>query len=66
MERFEYRTFVYEAKQSWFGVKVCEDEFESEINKLGAEGWELVSCAPLAPGSSATVRLVSVFKRKLN
>ncbi|MCL2853479.1 MAG: DUF4177 domain-containing protein [Defluviitaleaceae bacterium] len=66
MEKIEYRTFVYQAQQSWFGVNVCEDEFGAELNKLGDEGWELVSSAPLAPGASNTVRLVLIFKRKVS
>lgn len=47
MEKFEYKVWNIETAlvqaSTWVKVKVFPDSFSDEINKLGLEGWELVS-----------------------
>lgn len=42
MEKWEYKTLKYETK-GLFGGKVVEGELEEQFNRLGAQGWELVT-----------------------
>ena len=44
MKKFEYKVMAIPTSVA-FGTKGYEkiaDEFETELNKLGAEGWELI------------------------
>jgi hypothetical protein len=36
------------------------------IQKLGQEGWELVSCCPVAAGNGVLYQLLWTFKRPVN
>ncbi len=35
-----------------------------DIQHLGEEGWELVSCFPIATGGGSTMEVIWVFKRQ--
>ncbi|MDD5934015.1 MAG: DUF4177 domain-containing protein [Clostridiales bacterium] len=63
MEQWEYKTIYTDAK-GFFGGKVNFSEFEEELNKLGAQGWELVSSVPSAQSYGSTRWIISIFKRK--
>lgn len=64
MEKFEYRTFIYNT-EGWMGGKVDNKDFEMELNKLGLDGWELVSSVSTNQGNGYTRSIVSIFKRKI-
>jgi hypothetical protein len=36
------------------------------IQQLGQEGWELVSCCPVAAGNGMTYQILWTFKRPVN
>ncbi len=62
MDRWEYKTIVIDGK----GFFRSEFDLEEELNKLGNDGWELVTMvSPIAYAWGGTVRLVATFKRKL-
>lgn len=64
MEQYEYKTLYTDAKGFW-GGKVDKDTFEHDLNKLGAQGWELVSTVPSAESHGTTRWIISIFKRKI-
>jgi hypothetical protein len=61
MEKYEYKTISFQRK-GLIKVKVTPDE---ELNKLGAEGWKVVtSFEPLQSGTSN--ELYFTLMRKVN
>ena len=40
--------------------------FDTELNKMGSEGWDLVSCFDTNQSYGQTREVVAVFKRKMN
>ncbi len=40
------------------------DVFQNELNELGAEGWELVSCFDTNMNQGQSRYVIAVFKRK--
>ena len=64
MEKFKYKTLFTDAK-GVFGGKVDECTFQSDLNKLGAQGWELVNTAAAAQSYGSTRWIISIFKRKI-
>ncbi|HUV84961.1 MAG TPA: DUF4177 domain-containing protein [Methanosarcinales archaeon] len=63
MERWEYRTIKVLAKGFTGGILELQ-EFDNELNKMGSEGWELVSCFDTNQSYGETREVVAVFKRK--
>ena len=63
MERFEYRTILYDTKGVW-GGKVDDDHFEALLNGLGSQGWELVSAIATAQAYGSTKSIVCILKRR--
>ena len=63
MEKFEYRTMIYDPKGAWGGE--VDRELEERLNALGSQGWELVSSVATAHAFGSTKSIVSIFKRKL-
>lgn len=61
--RWEYKTIQYN-RRNFFGgaLKIDAAEFNDQLNRLGAEGWELVSIAPNIAGWQAQ-GVIAVFKR---
>ena len=47
------------------GVKLRSDELNADLAAYGADGWELVSVAPIMGGAGVTSELVAFFKRPL-
>ena len=64
MEKFEYKTLFAETT-GFFGGEADRNKFQSELNELGAQGWELVSTVTTASSGGMTRLLISLFKRKL-
>ena len=67
MMKFEYKTLIQLAPRALkekTKIKQEEDR-SSELNELGAVGWELVSYSPVATAYGTTVNFIAVFKRPL-
>ncbi len=64
MKRFEYKTLKTREKGFWSG-KVDTSELELYLNKLGFEGWELVSSFETNTYQGGTNEIVIIFKREI-
>lgn len=62
--RWEYTTMQVKAKGFFLGGAFDASEFQNELNKLGAEGWELVSVFDTNMVQGQTRDIVAVFKRQ--
>ncbi len=65
MERFEYYTLILPTK-GFMGGDVDSSLLSSELNRLGSEGWELVSCNSTSQDFGSSRNIVCIFKRKIN
>lgn len=63
MERWEYKTTKFKLKGLSGGTLETE-EFDYELNIMGAQGWELVSCFQTTGGQGYGKDAVAVFKRR--
>ena len=63
MEKFEYKVVTYDPK-GFFGGNVEENQIEDQLNMLGNDGWEMVSCTSSNQSYGSTKSLVCIFKRK--
>lgn len=63
MEKWEYKTIKFELKGFTGGILKTEG-FDYELNKLGEQGWELVSCFSNNAAYGQSRDAVAVFKRK--
>ncbi|MBQ1447823.1 MAG: DUF4177 domain-containing protein [Erysipelotrichaceae bacterium] len=63
MEQYEYKVITFDTK-GFFGGNVDVDLVEEELNELGEEGWELVSCTNTNQSYGSSKSLVCIFKRK--
>lgn len=63
MEKWEYVSIKVETKGFIGGILEIED-FDYQLNKLGEEGWELVSCFSTNAGQGTSREVIAVFKRK--
>ena len=63
MKRYEYKTQVIDAKGLW-GGKIDVDEFNSALNELGRDGWELVGTTASNEAYGRTAGIICVFKRE--
>lgn len=61
---FEYK--VISMKDKLFGNRFSTDKLEQAINKLGAEGWEMIEIANSDSAGMFTNRseMIMIFKRK--
>lgn len=64
MEKWEYKTLKYETK-GLFGGKVVEGELEEQFNRLGAQGWELVTSFDTSIYQGQSRDIIAIFKRKV-
>jgi hypothetical protein len=64
MDRWEYRTIKVMTKGFAGGILEIQS-FDSELNKMGAEGWELISCFDTNQSYGQTREVIAVFKRKM-
>ena len=60
--KYEYKTLTYQA-EGLFGGQVDSKEFDASLNKMGAEGWELVNCIASNVTYGKTAYIISIFKR---
>ena len=63
MEHFEYKVVVYDTT-GFFGGNVDVRQVEIQLNLLGDEGWEMVSCTSTNQSYGATKSVVCIFKRR--
>lgn len=59
---WEYKTLKLGAT-GFLGGKFDEKEFDSKMNKLGKDGWELVTAFDTNMSHGQTRDVVAVFKR---
>lgn len=64
MKRFEYKTLKTREKGFWSG-KLDTEELELYLNKLGFEGWEMVSSVETNTYQGGTNEIIFVFKREI-
>ena len=63
MEKFEYKVFAFDTKGFW-GGRVEIDQIENQLNQLGNEGWEMVSCTSTNQSYGASKSILCILKRK--
>lgn len=63
MEKWEYKTIKIQLKGFQGGILEVED-FDHELNKLGEQGWELVSCFSTNAAQGYGREAIAVFKRR--
>lgn len=63
MKKYEYKVFAYDTK-GVFGGKIDKRELESQLNKFGNEGWEMVSSTSSNQSYGSSKSLVYIFKRE--
>ncbi len=63
--KWEYATVTFEAKGWFLGGKLDGEQFNNRLNKLGQEGWELVSVFDTNMHEGVTRYVVAVFKRPI-
>jgi len=63
LERWEYKTVKFELK-GFIGGILDTEAFDYELNKLGEQGWELVSCFTSNAGQGYSRDAIAVFKRR--
>ena len=61
--RWEYKVLKVSATGFWVSGKVDQDELERELNRLGVEGWELVSAFDTSGGQGYTRDVFLTLKR---
>lgn len=64
MEYWEYRSIKVETKGMLGGI-LNTDDFDDELNVLGRNGWELVSCFDTNQSYGQSREVIAVFKRKV-
>ncbi len=62
MEKWEYRTIKVEPKGIMGGILDVED-FDYQLNKLGEQGWELVTSVPANYVGMMSFKVYYTFKR---
>ena len=63
MQQWEYRTVKVEAKGWFAGGVLDQPKFETALNELGRDGWELVSTFDTNMLHGQTREIVAVLKR---
>ena len=61
---WEYMTTELETSRAWSSMN--HDSVREELNRLGAEGWELVNIFDTNDRSGRTVQLIGVLKRAMD
>ncbi|MCR4888400.1 MAG: DUF4177 domain-containing protein [Ruminococcus sp.] len=65
MDNFEYKVAIYDTK-GILGGTVEANQLEKQLNLLGSDGWELVSCTSTSQSYGSSKSVVCIFKRKKN
>ncbi len=63
MDKWEYKTVKVLAKGLMGGV-VDNNEFTERLNRLGEQGWELVSCFTTNQSYGSSREVTAVMKRR--
>ena len=63
MDKFEYKVVTYDTKGFW-GGNVETYQIEDQLNMIGNDGWEMVSCTSTNQSYGASKSIVCIFKRK--
>lgn len=63
VEKWEYKTLKFQTG-GFFGGKLNAEGFDGILNKMGNEGWELVSCFDTSQTQGVSRDVITVFKRK--
>jgi Domain of unknown function (DUF4177) len=61
--KWEYITVLFTATGFWLGGKLDGEAFNSKLNELGADGWELVSVFDTNMLQGQTRDVIAVLKR---
>jgi hypothetical protein len=61
--KWEYMTVLFKATGFWLGGKLDGEAFNSKLNELGADGWELVSVFDTNMLQRETRDVIAVLKR---
>jgi hypothetical protein len=65
MDKWEYKTLKLSTK-GFLGGKIDIEDFEESMNKLGRDGWELVSCFDTSIYQGGSRDVYGVFKKRVN
>ena len=63
MEKFEYKVVTYDTG-GFAGGKVDALRMEEQLNLIGNDGWEMVSCTSTNMNEGASRSIVCIFKRR--
>ena len=63
MDTWEYQTIQLEARGIMGGI-IDIETFQSDLNELGRDGWELVTCFDTNMSQGQTRYVIGIFKRK--
>jgi hypothetical protein len=63
VDKWQYQTVRFDLKGFMGGI-LDLDAFQTELNSLGADGWELVSCFDTNMSQGQSRYVIAVFKRK--
>jgi len=63
MDSFEYKVVVYDTEGFW-GGDVKTNQLETQLNVLGHDGWDMVSCTSTNQAYGSSKSIVCIFKRK--
>ena len=64
MDLWEYKTIQIVATRAFNPGFIDLESFQNELNNLGAEGWELVSCFDTNMHEGASRFAYAIFKRR--
>ncbi|MCA1072746.1 DUF4177 domain-containing protein [Clostridium bowmanii] len=62
LDKWEYTSIKTEAKGFMGGI-LDISHFDNELNSLGEQGWELVSCFSTTQDGGKCREIIAVFKR---
>lgn len=64
MDLWEYKTIQIVASRAFNQGAIDLESFQNELNNLGVEGWELVSCFDTNMHEGTSRYVYAVFKRR--
>lgn len=65
MKKYEYKTVLTDAKGVW-GGKVDMEEYQTSLNELGAQGWQVVGTVASNQSYGNTRYLLTTFMREIS
>ena len=64
MDKWEYKTVKLDTTTFFGSGNIEEDQLDIQMNKLGEQGWELVSALDTNATGGISKYIVTIFKRK--